>query len=222
MLDRSINNFDNDSNELVRHSLADTIKKHGQGATVLLELPIENYFMVNAASVKFLVDNGFEGVYVSFQRPFENITHWFKQKGIDTDKLLIIDCATVDSGEKYKERSGCVNVSTSVDVDIFKQTILNSLKGLKSKNRFILIDSLTTFALYKSPSDITKLSEEIMDIIKHGDFENVVILFSVGEDLSREKYIQDITINVDEVIHVLNKSDQYSKPKEVANQGVYT
>ena len=61
-----------------------------------------------------------------------------------------------------------------------------------------------------------------MDIIKHGDFENVVVLFSVGEDLSREKYIQDITINVDEVIHVLNKSEQYSKSKEVVNQGVYT
>ena len=103
MLDRSINNFDNDSNELVRHSLADTIKKHGQGAKVLLELPIENYFMVNAASVKFLVDNGFEGVYVSFQRPFENITHWFKQKGIDTDKLCLICNYTVSGTHENHE-----------------------------------------------------------------------------------------------------------------------
>ena len=83
MLDRSINNFDNDSNELVRRSLADTIKKHGQGATVLLELPIENYFMVNAASVKFLVDNGFE-VLVSVVNPDFVDEKWLGHK-IDQD-----------------------------------------------------------------------------------------------------------------------------------------
>lgn len=216
----NIDSFDGNSDEIVRISLADTIKKHQQGSTIMLELPIENYFTANTTSVKFLLEQGFEGVYVSFQRPYENIACLLKEQGIDTDSLVIIDCTTKDSGEICKEKSGCVNISASIDVDEFKKIILNSLKSLKSKNRFVLIDSLTTLALYKSTSDITKLSGEIMDIIKNDDFGNVVVLFNVAKDLSKKKYIRDITTNVDKVINFLNKSGKYSR--EVINQDLCT
>ena len=212
--------FDKITDKIIKNSLADTINKYKQGASVLLELPLENYFNASMITVKYLVDNGYQGVYVSFQRPFENLNTLFKQNGIDTSKIFIVDSATAHIEEKYKNKTGCIKISTSIEIDEFKKIIVKSLKGIKNQKKFILIDSLTTLALYKSPSEITKLSEKIMDLVKHEEFENVVVLFNVAEYLSKKEYIKDITISADEVIHVLNNTEKYSR--DVVNPNIYT
>jgi len=212
--------FDKISNEVMNTFLAGTIEKHKQGAMVMVELPTEKYFLVNVASVRYFTDNGFEGIYVSFQRPYNNIHQLFEEHGINTDKLLIIDCATMNSGVKPAEKKKCINISSAIDTDTLGKMIFGALKDIKSSNKFIIIDSLTTLALYKSESEITKLSDILVDKIRANDFDNVVLLFNVAEDLSDKEFIKDITSHADEVINVLNSAEKYTR--EVIDPSVLT
>jgi KaiC/GvpD/RAD55 family RecA-like ATPase len=155
------------------------------------------------------MDNGYEGVYVSFQRPEKNVSSLFKQYGIDSENVVIVDCVT--SNDEVEKKSDFSNNYSSMDLDALSQTISESLKGLKSEKKFILIDSLTTLALYKSSYDITRLSEMLIDIIRENTNENSVLLFNVAEDLRDKEFIKDIVLHTDEVINVLNSANQYSR-----------
>ena len=199
----SISDYNQD--KFVTNTLTDAIKKNNQGISVMMQLPIDNYIMANISSVKQLTDNNFKGVYISTQRPYNNMKDLFSRNGIDIKNLKIIDC---------------INISNSKDIKIIAQSVIKSLKELKSKKKFILIDSLTTLGLYRSQEELSNFSDVILNITKKNGFENVIVLFGVAEDLSKKEFIKKITTNVDEVIQVLNKSAKYSK--EVLSRDVLT
>ena len=147
------NNFDigNVYSEIINTSLTETINKHDKRATVILELPTENYCLANSASVKFLTENDYEGLYISFQRPYDNISCFFDKCLIDKKKVKIIDYASNSIENNFEE---------------IGKSIIESLKDLKSKNKFILIDSLSTIALYKKESEISKFADKLTDLVK--------------------------------------------------------
>ena len=184
----------NESDTIIKNMLAQTIKKHKNGAVLMLELPVENYFEANSAQVKFLTENNYEGIYVSFQRPLENILSLFKQNHVDIDKFLIIDEATAFSEE-------------NLEIDEIVKTICKSLKDIKSKKKFVLIDSLTTVALYKKSVETTRFLERLVSEVKKHNVENVTFLFNVAKELSEKNFVQDIALTADEVINV----GRYSK-----------
>jgi len=207
--------------EVIHNSLEHTIEKYDKGATILFELPAENYFNANSTAVKYLLDSGYEGLYVSFQRPYKNIAHLFEKFGIDKDKIIIIDCATLNESENPADDNVCIDVDvSSEDANCIAQKIIKSLDSLKSKNRFVLIDSLTTFALYKNNSEITKLAEILINVRNKDDDENLLVLFNVVEELVKKKCIQDITLHIDEVINVLSCAEKYSQ--EIINHDLLT
>ena len=57
--------------EIIEKSLTEAIQKHEQGAVIMMELPRDAYFESNIFTIKLLIDSGFEGVYISFHRPFK-------------------------------------------------------------------------------------------------------------------------------------------------------
>jgi len=195
--------------EVVGSSLADTIKKHRHGATILFELPAESYFFANTASLKYLTNNNYKGVYISFQRPFKNIYDLFEKHEINNDRILILDCSNCEK-PKINEENNNVNIS-SFNVDDFGNKIVKALKSLKCKNKFIYVDSLTTVALYKNTSEIKRLTEILMDIINNNDFGNVLIVLNVAEDLSKKKFVKDISNYADEIVNILECDKKYSR-----------
>jgi KaiC/GvpD/RAD55 family RecA-like ATPase len=166
-----------------------------------MELPAEQYFEANVSSVKTLTGNGFEGVYVSFQRPFNNISSLLKQQGININKLFFVDVATAFGGELQEKSLRCIHISQSIDIDELVRAIYTSLDGLKGKKKFIFIDSLTTLALYKPLSETMRFSEFLMLTAKKHK-EKVLLVFNVAKDLAQKKFIKDVALHVDEVISI--------------------
>jgi archaellum biogenesis ATPase FlaH len=189
------------NNKIITNSLVDNISKYEHGGTFLLELPSDSYCFANSVSVKCLTKNGYDGVYVSFQRPFENICDLFDKCEINNDNVVIIDCAS--SNEAF------VNIS-SFDADKLCKKIVDCLKSLKSEKKFIFIDSLTTIALYKKESEIKKLAKTLIEITNSKYFDNLLILFNVSEDLSSKRFVKDISSYADAVINVLKYDKKYS------------
>lgn len=197
--------------KIITNSLVNSISKYEHGGTFLLELPSDNYFFANSVSVKCLTKKGYDGVYVSFQRPFENICGLFDKYEINNDNVVVIDCAS--------SKETCVNIS-SFDADKLCEKIVNSLKNLKSDKKFVFIDSLTTVALYKKESEIKKLAKTLVKMINSKYFDNLLILFNVSEELSSKRFVKDISSYADDIINVSDSSKKYSR--DVIKPGVCT
>jgi hypothetical protein len=182
--------------------LVHAITTHTAGAVLMMELPSEQYFTANASSIKVLTDTGYEGVYVSFQRPFVNIFSLFQKQGINVDKLLIIDGATACIEGMQEKNPRCVPISSSLDLTVLIQTICMSLSRLTNRERFVCIDSLSTMALYEPFSDPFKVSEMLIRMVRKQGFDHVTFILNVSEDLSRKRFFKDVARYADEFIHM--------------------
>ena len=183
-------------------SLRDAMKGCDKGSVILLESPAEGYFEVNLESVRFLLDDGYEGVYMSFQRPFNNLVSNFERCGIDTNKLLIVDGATVFCGGALEKDPRCVEVSDNMDFSDLVKAVYNSLLRLKGEKRFVFVDSLSTMALYKPVPEALKFCDALISDAKDERFEEVTFLFNVAKDLANTCYIDDIAMYADHYLHL--------------------
>ena len=197
------------NNQELSNSLTETFCKHNCSATILLELPAESYFFASTISLKCLINNGYEGIYVSFQRPFKNINGLFEKYQIDTGKVSIIECTNCID-EKCSSKINGVNIS-KLNIDRLGEIIVNSLKNISNEKKFIYIDSLTTIALYNKTSAIKKFAEILVEIINSKDFENTKIIFNVAEDLCQKKYVKEISSFADDVVNVNDCSKKYTR-----------
>ena len=175
------------------------ILKTGKGKSILLELDAESYLEINIKTIKKLQKKGLSGVYISIQRPFKNISSLLKKQGIDLNKLIFIDIASAVSKETQENNKGCVHISSKLDVDDLVRTIYTSLDQMKGK-KFILIDSLTTFALHKPISETLRFSEFLMRRVK--DSKDIVLILNAAKDLSHKKFIRDVVAHADKTIEV--------------------
>jgi KaiC/GvpD/RAD55 family RecA-like ATPase len=186
--------------ENIKESLEKAIKKFRNGAVIMMELPTESYFDASSSSIKALMNEGFEGVYISFQRPFKNIFSLFADRGIDVERLLFIDAATSLNQEVQEENPKCIHISEDIDIDELVRAIYTSLPRLRGKKKFIFIDSLTTIALYKPLSETMRFSEFLIRTVRKAETESITLIFNVAKDLAQEKFIKDIALHVDEII----------------------
>jgi KaiC/GvpD/RAD55 family RecA-like ATPase len=178
------------------------IKEHPGSAIVMVEVPADTYFESSVSTIKTLIENGYLGIYVSFQRPFKNLDALLKEKKIDTKKMYFIDVATAMGGEPGEQNERCIHVSPSLEIDEIVRAIYTSIPNLKSKKVFIFIDSMTTIALYKPLSETMRFSEFLVRTVKHELGRDTLLVFNVAKDLSQKKFIKEIALKVDEVVEV--------------------
>ncbi|QQG40072.1 MAG: hypothetical protein HYS81_01530 [Candidatus Aenigmatarchaeota archaeon] len=181
-------------------TLQEAIAKH-ESAVIMTELPTDVYLDKATDVVKFFVGQGFSGVYVSFQRPFKNLSSFFKKKAIKNDRIYVVDAASACSGADAHEAKTCVPVSEEVEIDELVRAIYTSLDKLDGK-KFIFVDSLTTMTLHKPLSDTMRFSDFLIRTVRKGEVKEVVLVFNVAADLTHKKFIRDIAMQVDEVVKV--------------------
>jgi len=173
-----------------------------KGSVILLESPAESYFKVNMESVKSLLDSGYKGVYMSFQRPFSNLVSMFKEYDIDVDKLLVVDGATFLCGGVLEKDPRCVVVSENMSFGDLIEVVYNSLPRLKGEKRFVFVDSLSTMSLYESMSEVSRFCNDLISVAKNRQCEEVTFLFNVAEDLADKRYVEDIAGYADHYLHL--------------------
>ena len=187
---------------IIPKSFSSALNKHRQGAIILMELPEEHYFEANTSTIKLLIKKGYEGIYVSFHRPFKNISSLFTKAKVNINKLIFIDVASSVHKENGGKNPRCVRISPEIDIDELVSAIYTSLPKLKSRKRFIFIDSLNTITLYKNLSDVMRFAEFLSREVENHEVWNVILIFNVAKGLSQQKFIKDIAIRVHEVVNV--------------------
>ena len=185
-------------NKVLNERLKDIEKE----SIILIESPVENYLQANISSIKSMLDNGFGGIYLSFQRPFNNIYNIFKEEGIKLENLFIVDFATAFSNSDKVLNPRCVNINPGVSVEDMVNTICSSLQELSSNKRFVFIDSLSTLSLHEDYSETLRFSECLINTIKRKNINDVTFIFNTAQDLVSERYIRNLDVYDIEHIHL--------------------
>jgi len=182
--------------------LNERLKDLDKDSVVIVESPVENYLQTNISSVKSMLDNGFEGVYLSFQRPFKNISGLFEKEGIDLGRLFVIDFATAFSNSDQEINSRCVNVDPDIKVEDMVNTICSSLEKLSQDKRFVFVDSLSTLAFHEEFSETMRFPEYLINTIRKNKINDVTFVFNIAKDLAKRRYIENISVYANEHIHL--------------------
>ena len=186
---------------MIDQSLVNIMNKHKQGIVIMTELPSENYFDIASACVKKMIDDGYAGLYISFQRPFNNLITSLKRRGVNTDKLLFVDVASSLANDSQSDHSQVIHVSEKLDINELVRVINSSLPSIPTKQKFIYVDSLSTITLHKPLSETLRFSEFLIRTTKNTSVDEAVFLiFNVSKDLSQKRFIKDIALRVNEVV----------------------
>jgi KaiC/GvpD/RAD55 family RecA-like ATPase len=188
--------------ELINQKLLNVLNKHSSGVVVMSELSTENYFVEILSSVKKLVDNYYEGVFISFQRPFSNLESLFKRFNIDYSKLFVIDVASSFASQESVSNPNVVSISQDVDVDDLIRSIYMAISKINTYKKFIFIDSISTLTLHKPLSETLRFSEFLIRTVNQSSKtdETISLIINVSKDLVQKKFIKDIALRVNEVI----------------------
>jgi hypothetical protein len=182
--------------------LNEKLKSHDEGSVIVIETPVENYLDANVSSVKSMIDNGYEGIYLSFQRPFKNISSLFEQNDINLGKLFVFDCASVfsESGQDCNPR--CINLSSSFKMEDIVKKVCSSIQHLTTDKRFIFVDSLSTLAIHESFSDTLRFSEFLINSVRRKESDKITFVFNVAIEHGEKRYIENINVYADDHIHL--------------------
>ena len=175
------------------------------GGLFLLKLPSDNYCKCNAHSLKYLLENGYQGVYISFQRPFENVHSWLKYNDINTSKIKIID------GTKEKNSKESTDVLECKDLRKFTDKINNALDKIKGDKKFLFIDSITTMTFCRSDNAADFVSLFLQETIRDGNYDDISFFVNVAEELEKKKLVKQIASHADGIFDFSYLKGKYSK-----------
>ena len=182
--------------------LNERLKILEKDSVVVIETPAENYLEANISSIKTMIDKGYKGIFLSFQRPFRNIYNFLERENINLDSIYIVDCATAFSKSVQEKNPRCININPNVNVNEMVYIILKSLKNLGMGKRFVFIDSLTTFSLHETFTEILRFPELLINTIKRENIDNVKLVFNVAKDLTGRRYVENLNMYANDYIHL--------------------
>jgi len=165
---------------------------------VLAETSAEKTLGNSLSMIKHLVDDkGYVGIVVSASRPYNNLMNLYQQKGIDTDKILFIDCISKSQSVDLTEGSNFIYQDAVSDLTNISISIKKSLDMIPVK-KFVFIDSITTMLIHNS--------SEIFARFIHGMLTKLRIMGVSGLLISVENETDDQVIS-----QISNLSDKVIK-----------
>jgi len=122
------------------------------GWIVLLETSAEKALEISLSTIRYLIDKKqYIGIVVSASRPYKNITQLYQQKGIDTNKILIIDCISKSQSINLENAGNVLYLDAVSDLTSISLAVKGSMEKIQG-NKFVFIDSITSMLIHNEPT----------------------------------------------------------------------
>jgi KaiC/GvpD/RAD55 family RecA-like ATPase len=143
-------------------------------------------------------DKDRSGVYITFNRPFEQLIVDLNANNVDLSRLIFIDCISKMAGRFPGKKENAVfidNPSSLEEVGMYAEKILARMPG----ERFVILDSISSLLIYNDENSTREFCHFLVNKLrleKIGGF----LLTVEKEDL--EKVIELLQPLVDKVIKI--------------------
>lgn len=149
----------------------------------LATVSAKNYQKTNIALVKhFTQDKKIPGVYVTLNKPFENIENALEKAGVDTKMIIFIDSVTKTAGGKISKTKHCLFIGNPENLSDISIAMDQAVRALPGKDKFLFFDSLSTLLLYNSVPTVARFIHFLAGKMRVWKVKGIVISLERKED----------------------------------------
>jgi hypothetical protein len=171
--------------------MPDELKDLTEYPTVLVMSEAEKMLTNTAKVIKTLLKKCDAGVFITVNQPYTVIEKMLGKNGVDVKKLYFVDCISETAGGKPKQSKHCLYVTSPSNLTEIGIGLMQILKALGDKKKFVFIDSLGTFLTYNSAGTMSKFSHFIITKISLEEVSGV--LMAVDNEMD-QKLIDDLKV----------------------------
>ena len=131
------------------------MKKLSGELVVLFLAPPAKQADVNKDVVKSITERA-SGVYVTVNKPYNNIVTILQKNNIDTSKIIFVDAITETITQGVAKTKQCIYVSSPKHLTDLSIAVNNAVDSIKSGERFVFLDSISVLLLHNDPASVTK------------------------------------------------------------------
>ncbi|MDI6798686.1 MAG: hypothetical protein QMD12_01660 [Candidatus Aenigmarchaeota archaeon] len=166
---------------------------------VLFITNVNNYFRDSVYIIKILVNSlKFDGIYITINKPYQNLIGLLKKNRVDTEKLFFIDCITKTVGGKPEIAENCLFIASPQNLTELGVALSQAMEAMKGKpNKFLLLDSLSTLLIYNNAGTVARFSHFLTTKIRLSKLKGV---FIIVEKEMEEKLLITLSEFCDKVI----------------------
>lgn len=167
--------------------IEDELEKVSPRSITVVEYPIEeNQIKLVADYLEFKERIGSYGIYVSSNRPVNNLIEKVKDHGYDLKKALeegrvwVVDLVSKSVGDC--EISGVIYVSSASELSATQMAIERAINKIKRNDRqcWLLLDSITTMLVFNSPDSLLEFLHFLIGRLRVLGFNGVIFVVREG------------------------------------------
>ena len=114
------------------------------------------YQQTNTKIIAELTKQNIPGVYVTLNRPYENVKEILRKQKIDLDKVIFIDGVTKTAGGEITKRADCLYIGGPKSLSDISIAMDQAIMGIPKKDKFLFFDSLSTLLIFNDASIVLK------------------------------------------------------------------
>lgn len=186
------------------------VKKLNVGNAALFQIPIEFSEKVNSESIAVLQALGFNGIYISLTKDYNELSQLLMQRGVDMERLHVIDGISEMYGIAKVQEKPVSYVEGPLRIDDISHLVEKLSEPQNETKKFVFLDSLTTVLLYNSLDRTLNFCNFLFQSINHFNLLGFFTSVSTGNVNNQliDELKQSTAITIDfrsELSQVLNK-----------------
>ncbi|ODS34876.1 hypothetical protein BEH94_10025 [Candidatus Altiarchaeales archaeon WOR_SM1_SCG] len=186
--------------ELSISELREKLKGIEEGSIVLLNFNSLDYSDLTFEALDFMINEKGAGItYITASRPYNYLASILENKKIDKENLFFIDCITHMANIMPEKNEKCVFIENPASLEEMGMHTERLLGQLKTENKFLFIDSLSTLLMYNNTNSLKEFSHFLTTRLR---INGIGGIFVAIKGLSDEDVIETIAMMCDKVIEI--------------------
>jgi hypothetical protein len=151
---------------------------------VLALIKVQEYSATNIELIKYLAKQGIPGVFVSVNKPLEEIVESVPQQLIEKSNIEFIDCVSRISGTNEVQGKNFHYVDSANDLVELTEAMEETMEKLKEQEKFAIIDSVSTLLIYNKEEAIERFVHAIAGKLRNWKAKGIFIMVESAQTKS--------------------------------------
>jgi KaiC/GvpD/RAD55 family RecA-like ATPase len=149
---------------------------------VLLALiKVKEYSATNIELIKFFVEKKIPGIFVTINKPLEDLAMDIPKDYLESQGIYFIDCISKMSGAAEMSGKNFFCVESPNQLVELSEMLKNVVSKIQSEEKFIVIDSISTLLIYNKPEVVEKFVHSIAGKMRVWKVKGVLIMVESSE-----------------------------------------
>ncbi len=142
----------------------------------------KDYHKTNIDIIKHLVSEKIPGVYVTLNRPFDDLIEIFRKNNIDERMVIFIDAVTKTAGGEVKKTDNCLFIGSPENLSDISVAMDQAVRAIPSNEKFVFFDSLSTLLLYNHAETVARFIHFLAGKMRFWKVRGIIVSLQKNKD----------------------------------------